>query len=332
MRSIVEADSVGAEEYRHVPVLRGPLLAALDLKGHETVLDCTVATGGHATLLLSQVGRHGRLIGLDSDSTQLERARAELDRFGDRASLHRRNFAEFDGVLAELGIKAVDVIFADLGVSSIQLDDPRRGFAFQHDGPLDMRIDTQSPTTAADLVNSLPENELADLLYNLAQENSSRRIARQICKARHNRRIRTTGELADIVARAVGAADEWHREKIHPATRTFLALRMAVNHELESLESLLTKAPQYLTAGGKIAIITFHSVEDRLVKQSFLAGRRSGLYRLTVPKPITADEQERRENPRSRSAKLRVAERTNQQDTPSTDQDGRRVQPGGQRS
>lgn len=298
---------MGETSFEHVPVLCEPLLAGLSLQGHETILDCTVGSGGHSLQFFDKALSHGGLIGLDFDETQLELARGRLARYGDRVGLYRRNFAECDAVLAELGLEAVDVILADLGVSSVQLDDSARGLSFLHDGPLDMRLDLRQGTKASDLVNSLPESALADLLFDLAQESHSRKIARRICRARHDRRIRTTGELADIVA---GAAPGGVRGKIHPATRTFLALRVAVNDEVSNLERLLDKVPRLLRPGGRVAVISFQSTEDRLVKRSFQRGKRAGVYRIRTPKPIVADQRERAENPRSRSAKLRIAERT----------------------
>lgn len=292
----------------HIPVLTRPLIDLLKPKGGETILDCTVGTGGHAEQLLSKAESQGGLIGLDLDQSSLDSAARRLSKTCARISLHRRNFAEVDEVLEELGIEAVDLIMADLGISSAQLDDPRRGLSFQLDGPLDMRLDDRLETTAADLVNSLNESRLADLIFSLSGERHSRRIAKRIRQVRLSRRIRTTSELRDLV---YGAIPRKQRRpgSIHPATRTFMALRIAVNDELENLRSLLSKAADLLKPGGRIAVISFHSGEDILVKRSFRDGAKSGVYRILTPKPVRATDQERRENPRSRSAKLRVAER-----------------------
>jgi 16S rRNA (cytosine1402-N4)-methyltransferase len=199
------------------------------------------------------------------------------------------------------------VLFADLGVSSTQLEDASRGFSFQRDGPLDMRMDPRLEVTAADLVNRLKERQLGDLFYHNAQEFRARRIARRICEARRDKRITRTGQLVRIVAGALGVDADSRRAKIHPATRTFMALRIAVNQEITNLESLLAAAPERLRPGGRIGIIAFHSVEDKPVKMDFRRRKNDGIYRIVTKKPVTADAEERRSNPRARSAKLRVA-------------------------
>jgi 16S rRNA (cytosine1402-N4)-methyltransferase len=224
--------------------------------------------------------------------------------------LVQANFAELPEVLSSLGVAQVHAILADLGVSSTQLDIAERGFSFQHDGPLDMRMDPRLKTTAADLVNSLREKELGDVLFYNAQEFAGRKIAREICAGRRDGRITTTNRLARIVSRAVGVADPLSRKaKTHPATRTFLALRMEVNREIPNLKKLLADAPQLLAPGGRIGVISFHSVEDKEVKLDFRARKSEGTYELVTKKPITASTEERDINPRSRSAKLRVAMR-----------------------
>jgi 16S rRNA (cytosine1402-N4)-methyltransferase len=207
-------------------------------------------------------------------------------------------------------VAQVDVIFADLGVSTDQLLDASRGLTFSEDGPLDMRLDDRLNRTAADLVNSASEGELSDLIYYNSQEHFSRRIAKRICEARRNGRIRTTQQLVRIVCSAVGVSPDWRREKIHPATRTFLALRMAVNDEVGNLETLLKVAPRRLKSGGRFAVISFHSGEDRLVKQDFLDRKRAALYEIETKKPVRPSSEEMERNARSRSAKLRVARRT----------------------
>jgi len=225
--------------------------------------------------------------------------------------LHHATFSQIGNVLDSIGQSRVDVIVADLGVSTTQLDQPHRGFSFLSDGPLDMRMDQDQKTTAEALINRLTEKELADLFFYNSQERLSRRIAKQICKMRRDGRIKTTQELVRIICDGLGIRDPLSRaSKIHPATRTFQALRMAVNQEMEELHSLLEQAPQRLNAGGKIGVICFHSVEDGAVKRDFRERKNGGIYRILTKKPLIADQSERRANPQSRSAKLRVAERT----------------------
>lgn len=306
-------------------------MALLAPQPGEIVLDATVGHGGHARLLAEAVGTGGRLIGLDVDEGNLARARERLGgrqgdeptaqaadpaRFvagagwtGAHVDLVRSNFAEMEGVLDSLGVAQVDVILADLGVSTDQLLDPGLGITFSEDGPLDMRLDDRLERSAADLVNALAENELSDLIFFNSQERFSRRIAKRICQSRRERRIRRTSELVRIVCSAVGASEGSHREKIHPATRTFMALRMAVNHEAENLKALLAVAAARLSPGGRLGVISFHSGEDRIVKQDFLDRQRSGVYEIRTKKPVHASSEEARRNPRSRSAKLRVAVR-----------------------
>jgi len=297
----------------HQPVLCREVLATVAPRPGDSVADVTVGHGGHARLFADAVGPQGRLLGLDVDPANIERARSALvaarDR-GPRVDLVRANFRDLESVLDSLGIAHVDVIFSDLGASTDQLLDPSRGLSFAEDGPLDMRLDDRLEKTAADLVNSLGESELSDIIYHNSQERFSRRIARRICEARREARVCRTGQLVRIVCSAVGASPASRREKIHPATRTFLALRMAVNDEPASLEALLAVAPKRLRPGGRIAMISFHSGEDRIVKQDFLARRRSALYEIETKKPIRPSRGEMQRNPRSRSAKLRVARRT----------------------
>ncbi len=297
-------------DHGHVPVLLSELLEQLRLPRGGCALDATVGLGGHARAILEGLGQSGRLIGLDLDADNLEKARTTLSSVAGRADLFCRNFADFDEVLKEVGVSAAAAIVADLGASSNQLHDAGRGFSFEHDGPLDMRMDRSQALTAAELVNRLGEPELADLIYTNSQERFSRRIAKAICRARREKRITTTAELARIAARAVGADPSSRKSRIHPATRTFMALRIATNRELENLRALLAKAPRFLQPEARIAIISFHSLEDRLVKRDFLQRSRERLYRVITKKPITPTEAERRANPCSRSAKLRVAERT----------------------
>ncbi|NLX14449.1 MAG: 16S rRNA (cytosine(1402)-N(4))-methyltransferase RsmH [Phycisphaerales bacterium] len=298
----------------HEPVLCGPVLSLLDPRPGETVVDATLGHGGHARLMAEAIGPTGRLIGFDVDEQNIERARRRLEHMvpPDRRpsiSLLRANFHELNEQLDLLGVAQVDVVLADLGPSTDQLLDTELGLSFSADGPLDMRLDSRLSTTAADLVNAMGENDLADLFYNLSQERFSRRIARRICKVRHEGRIWRTSELVRIICSAVGEPAHSRAGRIHPATRVFLALRMAVNHEVENLQSLLGLLPDRLRSGGRAGIISFHSGEDRLVKQDFLARKASGLYEIRTKKPMTPSREECASNPRSRSAKLRVAAR-----------------------
>ncbi len=301
-----------AEE--HIPVLAGevveqlrPCLAGATPSESCVLVDCTVGLGGHSRLILEQIP-HARLVGLDVDGANLVIARERLAGFGDRVRLVQANFGDLGEVLDGCGLPRVAAVLADLGASSNQIAEPGRGFSFEVDGPLDMRLDPRRQTTAADLVNSLSEGELSDLLYFQSQERHSRRIAKRICQARKHGRINSTLVLARLVASAIGEGAECGRGRIHPATRAFMALRMSVNEEVDSLRRLLTAIPDRLQPGGRAAIISFHSVEDRMVKADFRDRVREGRYRLVTKKPVVAGEGERRRNPRSRSAKMRVAE------------------------
>ena len=294
----------------HTPVLTRPVCELLRVCPDDLVVDATVGPGGHAALLAAALSASGTLLGLDVDAESLALARRRLADCPGRIILERRNFSELPDVLAARGLRRVDVILADLGVSSKQLDDPQRGFSFSADGPLDMRMDDRLTTTAADLVNRLRQQELADLIYEGGQERYSRRIARRICTARRERRITRTAELANVVVAALKAHPKWRRGKIHPATRTFQALRIAVNNELGALEALLECAPRHLKPGGRFGVVSFHSLEDGRVKRDFRRRRSDGLYTIVTEKPVVADAQERKANPRCRSAKLRVAVRT----------------------
>lgn len=293
----------------HTPVLTEPVRELLGVRAGETLVDATVGLGGHARQLAEALGPEGLLIGLDVDPANLAVARTTLTKAPCRIELAVGNFAQLPETLKAVGAERIDVLFADLGVSSTQLDDPDRGFSFQRDGPLDMRMDPRLTVTAAELVNRLDERRLGDVLYHNAQEFGARRIARIICERRRDSRITTTGRLAEVVSRALRVDPKSRRSKIHPATKTFLALRIAVNQEIENLSALLEAAPAMLRPGGRIGVIAFHSVEDKPVKLDFRRRKQDGIYRVLTKKPVVADVEERRANPRSRSAKLRVAVR-----------------------
>ncbi|NLF12961.1 MAG: 16S rRNA (cytosine(1402)-N(4))-methyltransferase RsmH [Anaerolineaceae bacterium] len=300
----------------HVPVLYDEVLAGLKIRPGGSYLDGTLGAAGHAAGILQASSPDGTLLGLDADPEAVAFAQEMLRPFGDRARLRVANFRHVGAVARAEGLSDVDGILLDLGLSSRQLADAERGFSFSQEGPLDMRMDPNSRRTAASLVNSLPEEELADLLWRYGEEQRSRRIARAIVAARP---VTTTAQLAAIVARSAGRG-----QKIHPATRTFQALRIAVNDELQALADTLPQARDLLRPGGRLAIISFHSLEDRIVKQFFQRESRDCICPPELPvcacghtatlmrvnrKPIRPAEDEVARNPRSRSARLRIAER-----------------------
>jgi len=287
-----------ASDAGHTSVLLAETLELLAVRPGGLWVDGTVGLGGHAAAILRASAPDGRLLGLDRDGETLERARANLGEFAGRARLEQADYRE---IPQRLSGEAPSGILLDLGICSLQLDDPARGFSFQVEGPLDMRMDRSQRTTAADLVNRLRETELADLIYAYGEEPASRRIARAIVRAREQRPIRTTTELAEIVRRA---APRGRRPGLHPATRTFQALRIRTNRELDGLGEAVTAAARTLRPGGRLAVIAFHSLEDRAVKESFRALDRQG-FRLLTRKPLRPAEEETRRNPRARSARLR---------------------------
>ena len=293
----------------HKPVLRAEVLSLLSPADAQVIMDCTVGAGGHSEAMLAAPGCKATLIGMDMDVSALQLAKVRLKPFGERVRLFHANFADLHEVLDLVEIKEVDVMLADLGMSSMQVDDPARGMSFSASGPLDMRFNAETKRTAADLVNNLPESELADLIYQYGEERFSRRIARAIVSARCEARINDTAELAEIVRRAYPAQARRSRRGVHPATRTFQALRIAINDEIANLKSLLASIPDVLTVGGRAGVISFHSLEDRPVKHAFAELASAGVVRKLTTKPVTASEEEIFDNPRSRSAKLRVIER-----------------------
>lgn len=293
----------------HDPVLIHEVLDALCVAPGKTIIDCTLGRAGHASIMGSLLGPEGTLIGLDADPRNLQFAQERLASAPCKVRLFHANFAELDEVIEQLGDGApIHGILADLGLSTNQLFDPQYGLSFAQESPLDMRIDPRSRQTAADLVNELSEEDLANVLYQLAQERYSRRIARKIVEARRISPIKSTERLAELVRLAIPSW-EGSREKIDPATRTFLALRMKVNREMENLDDLLKAAPKFLSKGGRLGIISFQSMEDRKVKQAFRFAEQTGLVRIVTKKPLTPSESEISANPRSRSSKLRVAEK-----------------------
>ncbi|MEW5723780.1 MAG: 16S rRNA (cytosine(1402)-N(4))-methyltransferase RsmH [Thermodesulfobacteriota bacterium] len=296
----------------HVPVMLKEALAALAPGLGGRFVDGTVGGGGHARALLERVGPEGAVLGLDRDPAALGRLEETLRPGAPNLFLRRADFSRVRQVLADLGWGAVDGMLLDLGLSSFQLEGSGRGFSFAREEPLDMRMDPESGRPASELINRLPEKDLADLIFRLGEEKGSRRVARAIVRARERRPIETSLELAGIVAGALRRPGRPPR--LHPATRTFQALRIAVNRELESLETVLAEAPFVIRPGGRLVVISFHSLEDRLVKQALVRGGRpaggSGPYlRALFKKPLRPSLEEAAANPRSRSARLRAGER-----------------------
>ncbi len=342
----INQQSPAANDVGHVPVLAQQVMEYLAPQPGEVMVDATLGRGGHAFLMGPKLTPGGWYVGLDVDPVNLNYAKERLSactRLGQQVDIHQigpvaqwpsgrvpnpiiqnsppstscvttplpcrvdcihANFQQVRSVLDALGIARIHLLLADLGFSSNQMDDPARGFSFQHDGPLDMRLNPDLPTSAADLLNQLPERELADLIYQYGEERLSRRIARNIVETRRRSPMLFTSQLADLVRRCYGPAGRHSR--IDPATRTFMALRIAVNGELEALENLLKSLPDILAPGARAGIISFHSLEDRLVKRAWQQWQREGKAKLLTKKPLTATEDECRTNPRSRSAKMRV--------------------------
>jgi 16S rRNA (cytosine1402-N4)-methyltransferase len=305
----------------HRAVLLDEVLAALAPQPGEVVVDCTVGWAGHAVELLRRVGPQGRLIGIDFDADNLPRARERLESVGHPFALHQGNFAGLPAILAAEGLAAVDVLLADLGMSSMQVDDPERGFSYVRDGPLDMRMDRSRGRSAAQLLASINPEELRQALRDLGDEPEAERITAAIISARQQGRpLERTLDLARVIMEATQTAHRqgqgWRlhphpgRWNLHPAARTFQVLRILVNRELANLEQLLRVLPEYLRPGGRVAIISFHSGEDRLVKAAFREGERAGVYAAVAAEPLRASFEERGANPRSRSAKLRWARRS----------------------
>lgn len=306
-------DPVDQNQVGHIPVLLNEVLAFLDVEHDRPglhVLDCTLGRGGHAAHIIPRLGPGGHYLGMDLDPGNLAYAKDRLTPIAEQAdvTLHLANqsFAAAENALRQANLESVDVLLADLGFASNQVDDPQRGLSFKHDGPLDMRLDPAGPTTAADLVNRLGEVELADIIFRFGDERLSRRIARKIVQSRHDQPISTTSELAEICRRGYGPKGH---SRIDPATRTFQALRIAVNGELDALDMLLKRLDNLVAEDGLVGIISFHSLEDRLVKRAFQDAEKLGTFKRVTRKPVTATQEESHNNPRSRSAKLRVAQR-----------------------
>jgi 16S rRNA (cytosine1402-N4)-methyltransferase len=297
---------VNSPEIEHIPVLTKELSEQISLPRDGVMVDTTIGHGGHSLLFGGTLGPAGVIVGLDVDIKSIRRARSRLKGLDCKVILICANFSQIIEEVHKQTIEEVDLILADLGVCSAQLSDAEVGLSFQTDMPLDMRIDKRLKTTAADIVNKADEKSLADLIYKFGQDRASRRIARFIVRQRQSKPITTTGQLAAIICRAVGRPG---KKRIHPATRTFQALRIAVNNELDNLEKLLGSAVSLLRAKGQVAIISYHSLEDRLVKKNFKLNAEAGFYRIITKKPISPSRGEIAENRRARSAKLRIAEK-----------------------
>jgi 16S rRNA (cytosine1402-N4)-methyltransferase len=301
----------------HVPILVREVMECLRPGPGDIVIDCTLGYGGHTAEFIRRIGPGGRLIGLDVDRVELERTRERLRQTDVPMSVHHSNFAGIAKVLGKEGLGGCDIIFADLGVSSMQIDNPERGMSYKYEGPLDMRMDDRLRRTGSDLLNTLSEEELSQALWELADEPDHQEIARQIVAQRAARPITETSQLVQIICEAKMASRRKGgtpspRSSLHPAARTFQALRILVNDELGALRELLRVAPYCLRPGGRIGIISFHSGEDRLVKQAFRDGVRAGVYQSAARDVIVPTTQEIRSNPRSASAKFRWAVATSE--------------------
>jgi 16S rRNA (cytosine1402-N4)-methyltransferase len=293
------------QKVRHVPVLFQEVMEFIRVRPNGTYVDCTLGLAGHAEGIVRQLGSAGHLIGFDRDPEALELARMRLSRvceeLGSQAPQVTLIGEAFSTIAEHVKPASVDGLLADFGASSLHFDEARRGFSFQADGPLDMRMDTRSGPTAEQVVNEMGERELANLIYEYGEERRSRTVARAIVRGRP---VTSTAQLARIVASAVPPM-----KHIHPATRTFQALRIFVNQELQEIRALLEAAPSLLKPSARLVVISFHSLEDRIVKDSFREGAQKGIWNVLTRKPVTAKEEEINRNPRSRSAKLRAAER-----------------------
>jgi 16S rRNA (cytosine1402-N4)-methyltransferase len=294
-------------ETRHYPVMYREVSDYLEVGARDVVVDCTLGMGAHASKLLSQMKPRARFIGIDKDQESLELARKTLDAYSDKISLMKADFCDIDRVIASTGVSGVDAFLFDLGISTYQLNSPQRGFSFMREGPLDMRMDKNAFVSAYDLVNNLSEQELSNIFKRFGQERYHKRIAAAIICARKKEPISNTADFARVVTEVVGS--RYKAYKIHPATRVFQALRIVVNRELLALEAGLKKAIELLNSGGRVAVISFHSLEDRIVKHTLRDCALRGQLSIITKKPITPSDDEVKDNSASRSAKLRVAQK-----------------------
>ena len=301
----------GGGEVGHVSVLLKEAIDFLAIRRGGTYIDATLGLGGHSLEIAKRLGPQGHLIGFDKDTNALELARQRLSGVGGdnrpegypKITLLHSSYAE---VPQHVPLASADGLLADLGVSSLQFGNAARGFSFQADGPLDMRMDPQGERTADQVVNHMREEDLANVIYEFGEERRSRRIARAIVRARP---IRSTAHLAQVISAALRSMNTGAHQRIHPATLSFQAIRIFVNRELDDLKALMQAAPKVLKTGGRLVVISFHSLEDRIVKDALRDGAKDGIYNVLIKKPLTATEEETDRNPRSRSAKMRVAEK-----------------------
>ncbi len=291
----------------HIPVMLGEVIDYLKLSSGKIIVDATVGTGGHSKGIIERILPGGKLIVLDRDQDSLNVAKERLRDFGSAFEFVYGNFVDIDKILEKLDVKKIDGILFDLGLSSYQLGDPNRGFSFQNEGPLDMRFDRNSFISAYDLINNLNEEEISAILLTFGEERWHNRIARFLVEERERRVITTTRELSDIVVKAI--PHKYRHYRIHPATRTFQAVRIAVNRELETIGAGISKAIELLDKQGRICVISFHSLEDRIAKFSFRKFAAEGKIKIITPKPLIPKVAEMKDNPSSRSSKLRVAEK-----------------------
>ena len=298
-----------AEEKLHIPVMLREVIDYLNPRPGKIIVDATLGTGGHSFEILKRITPGGKLIGIDRDEDSLAICRKRLSEFSSSCEFVHGNFVDLDQILEKLGIDKIDGIVFDLGISTYQLKDPERGFSFQQEGPLDMRLDKSSYISAYDLVNNLNESEISNMLWSFGEERWHNRIARLLVEERRNQPISTTSQLANLVMRAIPYRYRKGYYRIHPATRTFQAVRIAVNRELEILETAVKKAVAILGKKAKICVISFHSLEDRVIKHTFRALKADGLIDIVTAKPLTPAPSEVIANPSSRSSKFRVAER-----------------------
>ncbi|MBF0216528.1 MAG: 16S rRNA (cytosine(1402)-N(4))-methyltransferase RsmH [Candidatus Omnitrophica bacterium] len=291
----------------HIPVLLNEVMEYLRPVKGETIVDATLGGGGHSEEILKKIAPGGRLVAIDRDERAVEMARVRFKDLGKEVIIRSANFADIEKVLTEEGIEMIDGAIFDLGFSSYQLDDPRRGFSFMKDGPLDMRYDTNGKLSARDLVNGLSEKELQDLIREYGEERYAYRVARSICEARKRKKIETTLELASIIEGAIGKM--YRGQRLSSPVRTFQAIRIATNRELEAIEGGVRAAMRKLKSGGRISVISFHSLEDRMIKNIFRENKMRGEFEVLTKKPVCPDMREIENNPRSRSAKLRTCKK-----------------------
>jgi 16S rRNA (cytosine1402-N4)-methyltransferase len=299
-----------AEQKFHIPVMLNEILSYLDLGPGKIIVDATIGTAGHSAEIIKRILPDGKLIGIDRDAESLEVARERLSDYRQYCEFVHDNFCDIEAILNQLGVTKVDGVLFDLGISSFQLDNPERGFSFQQEGPLDMRLDRSSFISAYDLINNLTQDEISSLLWSFGEERWHNRIARYLVKERENHPISTTSQLSSIVMQAIPSRYRYRHFRIHPATRTFQAVRIAVNRELETLQIAINKVFPFLREGARICVISFHSLEDRIVKLSFRKAAQERMISLLTAKPTRPMQEEISNNPSSRSAKLRIAEKT----------------------